>query len=288
MKSLRASVTWLFISLMMTTACFSADEAPVLKGPYLGQVPPGLTPEVFAPGIVSTDGWEYGVVFAPGMQEMYFVREVDVDTNPKQEMVVFEQSGDQWIERVVSPRTGTPTLSTDGKIMFFGRSYKERTETGWSDFKRLGPDFEDIRIMRVTASDKLTYVFDEAEDNSVLRYSTLVDGVRQPPKPLPAVINTGKYNAHPFIAPDESYIIWDGQRNSPERNADLFISFRQNDGSWGEAIKMGDTINTAASEFAAFVTPDGKYLFFNRNMGPDNTDTFWVDAKVIEQLRPEN
>ena len=288
MKSLRASVAWLIISLMMTSACYSADDTPILEGPYLGQVPPGLTPEVFAPGIVSTEGWEYGVVFAPGMEEMYFVREVDVDTNPKQEMVVFEQSANQWIERVVSPRTGTPTLSTDGNIMFFGRSYKERTDSGWSDFKRLGADFEDIRIMRVTASDKSTYVFDEAADNSVLRYSTLVDGVRQAPKPLPEVINTGQYNAHPFIAPDESYIIWDGQRNSPERNADLFISFRQKDGAWGEAIKMGDTINTTASEFAAFVTPDGKYLFFNRNVGPDNTDTFWVDAKVIEDLRPDS
>lgn len=40
------------------------------------------------------------------------------------------------------------------------------------------------------------------------------------------------------------------------------------------------------------VTPDGKYLFFNRNTGKvkptdkyDNIDIFWVDAKVIEDLR---
>ena len=91
----------------------------------------------------------------------------------------------------------------------------------------------------------------------------------------------------PFIAPDETYIIWDGQRDSAVRNAELYISFRQKDGSWGEAIKMGDTINTEASEFAASVTPDGKYLFFNRNMGPGNPDTFWVDAQIIETLRPK-
>ena len=29
------------------------DDFPLLKGSYLGQKPPGMTPEVFAPGIIS-------------------------------------------------------------------------------------------------------------------------------------------------------------------------------------------------------------------------------------------
>ena len=29
-------------------------DFPVLKGPYLGQKPPGMNPEIFAPGIIST------------------------------------------------------------------------------------------------------------------------------------------------------------------------------------------------------------------------------------------
>jgi hypothetical protein len=36
----------------------SPQEFPELKGDYLGQPPPGLTPEVFAPGIISTDAGE--------------------------------------------------------------------------------------------------------------------------------------------------------------------------------------------------------------------------------------
>ncbi len=288
MKISFISIILLLASLAMSGKVDSQNKLTNHTGPYLGQEPPGLTPKVFAPGIISTKGWEYGVVFAPSLREIYWVREVNVETKPKQEMVVFESEGNQWRERVIGPRKGTPTLSPDGNTMYFGRSYKERTETGWSEAKRLGPDFEDIRIMRVTASINGTYVLDEAEDNSVLRISRLINGVRQAPEPLPKEINTGEFNAHPFIAPDESYIIWDGQRNSAERNADLFISFRKKDGAWGEAIKMGNDINTSASEFAAQVTPDGKYLFFNRNVGKDNVDTFWVDAKIIEKLRPKN
>ncbi len=286
MKISFISIIVLLGSLAMSGKVDSQNKLTKLTGPYLGQEPPGLTPKVFAPGIISTKGWEYGVVFAPSLKEIYWVREVNVETKPKQEMVIFESENNQWRERVIGPRKGTPTLSPDGNTMYFGRSYKERTETGWSEPKRLGPDFEDIRIMRVTASTNGTYVLDEAEDNSVLRISRLINGVRQAPEPLPKEINTGEFNAHPFIAPDESYIIWDGQRDSTERNADLFISFRKKDRGWGEAIKMDNDINTPASEFAAQVTPDGKYLFFNRNVGKDNVDTFWVDAKIIEKLRP--
>lgn len=275
----------LFSVMAVSSGSHAQEEFPVLEGPYLGQKPPGPTPEVFAPGIISTKGWEYGVVFTPDMQEIYYIRE-NAQTKD-QELVVLQNKDNRWQQKIVSPRRGTPTFSHDGKIMYLGRGYKERTDTGWSDVKRLGPLFEEIRIMRLTASAKKTYVFDEAKSNSILRYSRLVDGEHEAPKPFSKEINTGDFNAHPFIAPDESYLIWDGQRGSAVRNADLFISFRRGDGSWGEAIKMGDTINTGASEFAAFVTPDGKYLFFNRNMGPDNPDTFWVDAQIIEDLKPK-
>lgn len=287
MKRVSLKVGVLLTAVLLGDTSHAGDKPAVLEGPYLGQTPPGMTPKVFAPGIISTEGWEYGAVFAPSMQEFYWVREVNADTEPEQQFVVYEQKEGKWHERVIGERRGTPTLTTDGKIMFFGRSYKERTADGWSEPKRLGPAFEDIRIMRVTASDKGTIVIDEAKEGSLLRYARFVDGEWEAPKALPAEINTGEYNAHPFIARDESYIIWDGQRNSEVRNADLFISFKKADGSWGEAIKFDERVNTLVADFAAHVTPDGKYLFFNRSIGPDNTDTMWVDAKIIEELRPK-
>ncbi len=67
----------------------------------------------------------------------------------------------------------------------------------------------------------------------------------------------------------------------------VFTAFRQQNGSWGVAINLGDKINTGASEAGATVTPDGKYLFFQRFISPGNLDIFWVDAQIIETLRPK-
>lgn len=58
--------------LIISSKSYSRDALPVLEGPYLGQNPPGMMAEPFAPGIISTEGWELEGVFAPGMKEFYF------------------------------------------------------------------------------------------------------------------------------------------------------------------------------------------------------------------------
>lgn len=293
MKKMCCILVLVFLSACDTKKKHSRnDNSSTTENLYLGQKPPGLTPEIFAPGMVTTDGWEVSGVFTPDLKEFYFIRN-NAETK-KQELVVFQNKNNQWQESIVSPRKGTPFISPDGKTMHLGRRYKERTQTGdWSELKKLDSSFQEIQIMRLTTSSKGTYVFDEIgmpNGDGVIRYSQLIDGKREEPKAFGKQINTGKMNAHPFIAPDESYLIWDGERDSGYGDSDIYISFKQQDGSWGEAINMGNKINTSGWEAVACVTPDGKYLFFNRNMTPDNydnVDIFWVDAQVIENLRPK-
>lgn len=286
----RVSIFIILLISVLVAGCVSPgeDDLPIPEGPYLGQTPPGSIPEVFAPGIVSTKGWEYGGAFTPDLNEFYFIREVgETEENKKQEFVVIRNIKNRWHESVISPRVGQPFISTDGKTMHLGRRYKALTEAGWSEIKNLGPPLNDIPIMRLTASSNGLYVFDEL-DVGIIQYSRLVNGKLDEPRAFGAEINAPEtLNAHPFIAPDESYLIWDARRESGYGNADIYISFRQQDGSWGEAINLGKDINTSASEYGASVTPDGKYLFFNRSVGPDNTDLFWVDAQFIENLRPK-
>jgi hypothetical protein len=96
-----------------------------------------------------------------------------------------------------------------------------------------------------------------------------------------------------------------------ETKSGLHISFRTTDGSWSRAIFMGEVINDLKPAMFAFVTPDGKYLFFTSAKVPylpytgkalshgeiiemfnapqnGSGDIYWVDAKIIEALKPIN
>lgn len=266
----------LFLNACTTKKQISQDsDSPSIEGLYFGLKPPSIIAEPYVPGI----DWELGEMHDQYMDEFYLTPSVEVPLSPL--VVSFRKENRVWKKYKF--------YATGGEIMYSKDKYIERTDYGWSEIKSLGAPFDSIRIMRLTASSQGTLVFDEAtrDGNGVLRYSRLVNGKREAPKPLDKVINTGKWTAHPFIAPDESYIIWDSERDGGYGDSDMYISFRQPDGSWGKAINFGDKINTDGEDGGGYVTPDGKYLSFCPRCKPPY-NRMWVDAQIIEDLRTNN
>lgn len=256
------------------------DKAVRSEEIYLGQNPPGTAPELFAPNIIKTAFREAAASISPNLKEFYFRRRGGEYANNA--LVVVKLEEDQWTESIVASKSGEPFLAPDGKTMHLGRNYRTKDSTGWSAVKRLGAPFDTFPIMRLTAASNGTYYFDEASKDGPLWYSRLVEGEYEEPKKLN--VDVGVWNAHPFIAPDESYIIWDDQRDGGYGDSDLYISFRKKDNSWGPAINLGDEINTKFEDAYGSISPDGKYFFFHRSYGGDKADIFWVDAKVIFSL----
>ena len=256
------------------------------KETYLGQKPPGLIPEMFAPEFLSLKYRDGSGFLSPDLKEFYFTRR-NGDTK-KWTLIVLKYQDNQWKESVVGPRVGRPIFAPNSKMMHLGNKYMETTKTGWSEIKSMGDMFDrkEFGIMRMSSSTKGTYVFDDYKSNDVLRISTIKNGIRQEPKLLNKEINSGKWTAHPFIAPDESYLIWDSEKENGYGGTDLYISFKQKDNSWGSPINMGDKINTKGKENGGYVSPDGKYFFFNKVSGSNKAKIFWVDAKVIMDLNP--
>ncbi|MDH4270583.1 MAG: hypothetical protein OEW18_01260, partial [Candidatus Aminicenantes bacterium] len=103
------SVTWVFLGLAQQ------DNFPVLKGPYLGQKPPGMTPELFAPGIISTCSQHSSAYFSRDGKEVYFSRMLP---RPSAIMYMCEENG-QWTSPRVVCEGLTPGLAPDGKTIFF-------------------------------------------------------------------------------------------------------------------------------------------------------------------------
>lgn len=291
-------VTLFFNACNTSTQKDKSNNVSTKETAYLGQNPPGLTPIRFAPGLVCTEYYEYDSAFTPDMKAYYFIRRGgEYEESTFLEYKLNDTSG-IWEKSVIaSPWIGRPVISPDGKTMHLGTRYLERTATGWSKVYELEPPIasnDSMYIMRLSSSAKGTYYFDtykEGDSAFPIRYSRLIDGKHEEPKALPKAINTGTFLSHPFIAPDESYLLWDADRENGFGDSDIYISFKQEDGTWGDGINLGDKVNTGAWEASPSITPDGKYLFFSRNMGSEddysNVDIFWVDAKIIEKLRPK-
>ena len=290
MKSICISIILLFSILAFSSKSYAQDEFPVLEGPYLGQKPPGSIAEIFAPGIVTSEKYsEVEGMFTPDMKSFYFVK-CDGKAYETCHLDRFQNKNNRWIKSTVGYELTEPSFSPDGKILHLKNKYMEQTNSGWSEVKSLDMPFKDIQIMRLSVSSKGTYFFDTYKRgaNVPIRYSRLIDGKHEAPRVLNNEINTGTANRHPFIAPDESYLIWDAVRENGYGKRDLYISFRQKDNSWGAAINLGDKINTENEEMFASVTSDGKYLFFDRRTSTsESADIYWVDAQIIETLRPK-
>lgn len=289
MKRVSTAIVLLFSVLVMSSTSYSQDDMSIPDGPYLGQTPPGSTPEMFAPGIVNTEEFiEIEGMFGADMNTFYFVRR---DEKEVYSLNVIEYKNNQWQKSIVATAVSEPSISPDGNTILFKNGYIERTSDGWSEMKSLGEPFASIDIMRSAISSNGTMYFDTYTKglDTPLRYSRLVDGKHEEPKSLGPQFGIGRYNAHPYIAPDESFIIFDSVREDGQGRSDIYISYRVADGSWGPAINMGDKINTTHSEKNPSLSPDGQFLFFDKRTkrGNEEVNIYWVDAQIIETLRPK-
>ena len=156
MKKLPLVLTLVFA--LVINACNTKQEAndsdfPALEHPFFAQKPPGLIPEIFAPRMVSTVPGEQAAAFLPDLEEIYF-RRIDEELE-KHRLVAIQYKENLWTETFEIPSEGE--VSPDGKMMYIGSQYRERTPSGWSELKSLGAPFDSNPIMRLTTSSKGTY-----------------------------------------------------------------------------------------------------------------------------------
>jgi hypothetical protein len=258
---------------------------PAFEGRYFGQAPPGMVPQRFAPGFISTEGYDITPTFSPARDEVFFGHrptEAGSDNKIYHSRVV----NGRWQRPVLASFSSSgmefeAQLSVDGNTLYFNRGsalfFSQRTGTGWSEARPIEPPAD--RGMCVAAAANGTLYFTSARRPGIVRCRR-VDGTCQAPE---VVISPG---AHPWVAPDESYLVFDRYALADgAQTSRLFVSFNRKDGSWTEPVELGNGINVTGTELIAKVSPDGKYLFFQRKVD-GNTDVYWVDARVILACDP--
>ena len=281
----------------------SPPRFPELKGPYLGQETPGRKPEVFAKGIVSGRyGLHSNVVFSPDGREAFwsimipprgrgygtgktlvsrmvegrwtYPVEAVVDGIPLDDVAFFHPDGTKLYDMAVRP------LAPGGKPGKENIWEWKKTGGAWGEPRPLDDAINNNSLHWQFGVDRKGHVYVSLNipgsfGESDIYVSRLSGGRYQRPENLGPGVNSAGREEFPFIEPGGAYLLF-------VRDFDIYVSFPDAEGKWGEAKKLGPEINTRGMELLPVVSPDGRFLFFSRGQ-----DTYWVDAGIFKDLKPE-
>ena len=122
------------------------------------------------------------------------------------------------------------------------------------DVVSISPDGQRLFIYR---SDSMIY--------GNLFYCDLMGYSWGPLHKLPAPINTKYWENSGSISADGDVMYFSSNRpgGTGEGDFDIYMVRRLPDGSWAQAQNLGNMINTKYDEYAPFIHPDGKSLYFS-------------------------
>jgi len=296
---MKVQIKILSLILICQTTLSAQEKTSNLHGPYLGQKPPGKTPEIFAPGIISTDKHEFSCCFSPDGNEIYFTR---MNPEERQNYVMYTRLQDGvWTEPAVAPFAGPftfePFISSDNKRVWFQTGkvadgqllmytmFAERTDNGWSEARDPGEPFNPMKTMHISCTLNGTiYTTDISGGMGTESLGRIrkVNGEYKILEKLGHPFNNVEKQQHPWIAPDESYIIFTVRRPGQKPVSVLYISFMNKEHGWTEPVEL--KLEMEAGQ--PFVSFDGKYLFFTSGE-QGKGDIYWVSSKIFEELKPK-
>ncbi len=304
------------ISLMFiaTTGFCQQDDFPDLSGPYFGLKPPGKIAEAFDPGIfIKGNGRGCSGFLYDGKVFVFTSMKPGGDWRLRPTMVTELKNG-KWTKPEIAPFSNYApynfTVGPDGQTLWFTTLKSPNKNTsmlmeqaniwavklemnGWTEPVMMGRSINTEKYYEnypaVTSDGTIYYMSRRSEGvgGTDVYKSRNNDGKYFMAENVGEPVNTAAGDADPFVAPDESYLIVCQKKTEGFGQYDLYISYRKNDGTWTKGINMGKNVNSSEYEFRPYVTPDGKYLFFTSNREPETSNIFWIDASIIEDLKPD-
>jgi len=252
-----------------------------------GLVEAPLTPEIFAPEMISTPSTkEFAGTFSPDFNYYFFTRRNEQGIN---RIFYTEYVDGSWTTPELSPISEDvaefePFITPDGKYLYFGSArggtsdlYMYRSEFidgMWQEPVYLENELNEDFSMYISVSLNGNIYYTGTTGIRLMRY---VDGAYEPS------VSTGITGAHPYISPDESYMLFDDSGRTMLTS--IYITFNV-DGIWQTPQKLGSDINQSSTmEICSSVSPDGKYLFFGRFSG-EVIDIYWLDAAYLDAYHP--
>ncbi|MEM9000402.1 MAG: hypothetical protein AAGB24_09060 [Bacteroidota bacterium] len=294
----------ILVFLLSLNACHTKkqepkdSDPPKMGSPYFGQNPPGLIPEIFAPGIISINGrYEHGISFSPDLDEVYF------SANKKggvTDIYFSKLEGGKWMPIKKAKFTEgrkdeemQPFVSFSGKKIYFTALNADNTDTKIWYVNRSDNTWSDAIKLDSPINDSLSFFPNQAKNGDLFYTNVSERKMYYAPNKkgqFPEVDEVGiDFGIHGFISPSQDFILVNARnREDDQRKSDIYVYFKKKDGAWSKPINLGSEVNSNFSETCPSLTPDGNYLFFSRyNEEGGLSNFYWVDAQIIENLRPK-
>jgi hypothetical protein len=311
------------VLLVLTVALSGCDGIPVdpeAVDPLA--IPPSMQkhhaePEVFAPGIISSNQEEYRITFTPDGKTAYFGRAERFFPASRQAWIYETHLlRGEWTTPVVASFSGKysdidPFVSHDGRRLYFSSIRPvdgvprldldtwmvERTPTGWSEPVNLGPivnsPFDDL-YPSVDARGTLYVASTRPHAPGAPRKwniwrSTLDRGGYQPAERLGSAINSDDpaiWEFNPTITQNGRTLLFTRLNLADPSGTgfgEIQVSHLER-GEWLPAVNVGAPVNTELDEFHPSLSPNGQTLYFARRdpLAPDaQGDLYSVAVKAL-------
>ncbi|MFC1726391.1 hypothetical protein ACFL4T_12255 [candidate division KSB1 bacterium] len=277
----------LFIILIICETAFTQEKLSDLKGPYLGQKPPVKKAVLFAPNVIKYEvhgspsiSQDRKEIIIDSMDEgVKYYKMIDGIWSLQKELPFNIPGACNGIFISPSGRKIYLLVWINGNEHFY---FCEKRNEQWTTPCLLG---EEVKTSASTwqftsaKNENLYFSFNGKIVVSIFKNNTHL-------KPVPLILeNKNEFEGGtPFIAPDESYLIFNIRK---EKASDLYISYKLKNNTWTKPIDLGLSINKKGKmDMCPIISPCGKYLFFiSRRNGPD-FQVFWADAGFVEELKP--
>lgn len=276
--------------------------------------------EVFSPGVISDEKWQWRLTFTPDGRTAYF-SESDgfFPASRTATIYVSHLRGEAWSTPETAPFSGThsdmdPFVTPDGNRLYFssirpaGGVAKpdldlwmvEKRGNGWSEPVRLGPEVNsDGDELYASASSDGTLYFASGplapapgQHFDIYRATragagfaareALGPGVNTQPSASDAT-PVAAWEFNPEISADGRLLVFASLRPGGFGAGDLYAS-RLANGEWTAAVNLGAPVNTAADEYHPTLSRDGRQLYFVRRPGTHG-EFFVVPTSAIAALR---
>ena len=282
------------------------DDFPVLKGPYLGQKLPGKIPVKF-PFDYMPAGYKLhsAPAFMPGGVEVYFSA-MDFSIRFSEKIFFMKLVDGTWTHPQVAPFSGntfdgSPSISKDGRFLFFSSArkldgngmnetgerniwYVEREGDEWGTPKPLS--FQTSEWENGSDMSELGHLFFDSRDIYMIKFPP---DEKHSAQKMGDTINSDATELHPCIAPDERFLVFYSSRpgHYGSSGGDLYISFKNEDGFWDQALNLGEKFNQGhlSTSFPRLST-DGKYFFFLKLVAvPWQCEVYWVSVEAMDEMK---